>query len=366
MLAQTCLGQKNYTVRHFDESAGLASNFAEGITQGADGHLIIANKGGIDLFDGRYFEPVKANNDTAGLDYVTSIHRADEEIWFGRFNGGIGVITDSVSLLETGINGQIKHIYKDEKSGIWAFSRSGMVFWANGPDTCRYDMAERDLLINAVIPYKHKEFIIGSNDGLWLIRFESGNDFQVLRQVEGLPETRMTGLKYEAARDLLWVGTEDEGLHMVKSPFTKEQTIGEFTLPGNESIDDVQTIFSDHLGRIWLGTFGKGLLRVEFYGENNAKHSIHQFQEDVNEEQLIRDIFEDNEGNIWIATFGEGLVQIVENIFHQPFDENWLKSQSITQLFRDSKGNVWLGIDKGVFKTTEHAAHSVYEYYHVG
>ncbi|MFM1875920.1 MAG: hypothetical protein RL266_1657, partial [Bacteroidota bacterium] len=61
-----------------------------------------------------------------------------------------------------------------------------------------------------------------------------------------------------------------------------------------------------------------------------------------------------------------GLLQIVENVFHRPFDENWLKQQSITQLFRDSKSNIWLGIDKGIFKTSEYASRTKYEYFHVG
>jgi len=56
----------------------------------------------------------------------------------------------------------------------------------------------------------------------------------------------------------------------------------------------------------------------------------------------------------------------VENVFHQPFDENWLRKQSITQLFRDSKSNVWLGIDKGIFKTSEHAKQSNFQYFHIG
>lgn len=365
-LYTTASAQKNFNIRHFDESNGLSSNFTEAITQGSTGHLIIANKGGIDRFDGKSFEKYTINGDSAGLDYITSIHRADNEIWFGCFDGGIGVINDSIILFETGIHGQVKHIYKDSKEGIWAFSRSGMVFWANGADTSRYDMAERDMLINAVIPYKHKEFIIGTNDGLWLIRFESGNDFQVLRQVEGLPETKITSVKYETGKDILWAGTEDAGLFQIRSPFTKQQQISEFLMNSGESIDDVQTIFTDHLDRLWLGTFGKGLIRVEFFEELDGKYVTQQFNEHVDEEQLIRDIFEDNENNIWIATFGGGLVQIVENVFHQPFDSEWLKKQSITQLFRDSKGNVWLGIDKGIFKTSEYSGKSKYEYFHVG
>lgn len=366
LFCPTLYSQDNFTVRKFDEGNGLSSNFTEALAQAKTGHLIIANKGGIDRFDGKIFENIKAEGDTNSLGYITSIHTSDDEIWFGKFDGNIGVLRDKISVIKTGINGQVKHIYKDSKDGIWAFSRSGMVFWAMDGDTSRYDMAERDMLINAVIPYKHKEFIVGSNDGLWLIRFESGNDFQVLRQIEGLPETKITALKYETGKDLLWVGTEDAGLHLVQDPFTAKQQVKEFKPESGKSIDDVQCIFTDHMDRVWLGTFGEGLIRIEFYGEDNKQFITSQFHDQIDTEYLIRDIFEDNEQNIWISTFGGGLLQIVENIFHRPFDENWLKQQSITQLFRDSKANIWLGIDKGIFKTSEYSSKTKYEYFHVG
>jgi ligand-binding sensor domain-containing protein/serine phosphatase RsbU (regulator of sigma subunit) len=366
LLSASALAQENYEVRQFDESNGLSSNFVNAITQAESGHLIVANKGGIERFDGKSFEPIKAANDTNPLGFITSLYKTEDEIWFGKFDGNIGVIDSEVSIIETGINGKIKHIYKDSRDGIWAFSRSGMVFWANGNDTNRYDMAERDLLVNDVIPYKHKEFLVGSNDGLWLIRFEDGTDFQVLRQVEGLPETRVTSLYFESDHDRLWVGTEDAGLHIVSSPFTVRQSISEFKTENGNSIDDVQSIFVDKLKRIWLGTFGNGLRRIEYLNEERTEFYIQVIGEQIDEDYLIREIFQDNEENIWIATFGGGIVQVVENVFHHPFDENWLKEQSITQLYRDSKFNIWLGIDKGVFKTAEYSRNSKYKYYHVG
>lgn len=367
LLPISSTAQKNFTIRHFEEVNGISSNFCEAITQSSNGQLIVANKGGIDLFDGKTFNKITLEDDSIGLGYITSIYKAENEVWFGRFDGAIGVYErNTPQIIKTGIDGQIKHIYKDAKEGIWAFSRSGSVFWANGTDTSRYDMSERDMLINAVIPYKHKEFIIGSNDGLWLIRFEVGNDFQVLRHIDGLPETKITALHYESRKDQLWVGTEDAGLFTVQAPFTKNQEVSQFKLSTGESVDDVQTIFADRLGRIWLGTFGNGLIRLEFFGAERFQFVEQRFEGHIESDQLIRDIFQDNESNIWIATFGGGLVQIVENVFHQPFDENWLKEQSITQLFRDSKGNVWLGIDKGLFKTSEYAQNSKYEYHYVG
>lgn len=361
----SAVAQDNYTIRYFNESHGLSSNFVEGLTQDTNGHLVIANKGGIDRFNGKVFSPITNGVDTS-LGYVTSIHRNKDEVWFGKFNGEVGVVNGKTRVVKTGINGQVKHIYKDHRGGIWAFSRSGMVFWANGPDTSRFDMSERDILVNAVIPYKYKEFLIGSNDGLWLIRFESGNDFQVLRQVEGLPETKITALHYTSKNEHLWVGTEDEGLHIVHAPFTSNQEIREFRITESESIDDVKSIYKDHRGRMWFGTFGQGLMSVEFGRGGFNQFYAETYSEEISSEFLIQQVIEDTENNIWVATFGGGVIQIVENVFNHPFDENWLQQQEITQLFRDSKSNVWLGIDKGIFKTTERSEDSNYKYYYVG
>lgn len=360
--------QKNFTIRHFDESKGLSSNFTEAITQSAtDGQLIIANKGGITRFDGRSFGKLTLQNDTVNVDYATCLYRSENDLWFGLFNGNIGKYEDGeIDEINTDLNGQVRHIYVDEHEGVWAFSRSGMVYWINGLDTSRFNMSEHDMLINAVIPYKPREFIIGSNDGLWLIRFDTGNDFHVLKNIDGLPETKITALKYDTEKNIIWVGTEDAGLHRVYSPFSTEERIEKFILPSGDSVDDVQTIFTDHLGRVWLGTFGNGLYRIEFFGQGDNEFIMQSFEASIESEYLIRDVFEDAENNIWIATFGGGLIQIVENVFNQPFDENWLRQQSITQLFRDSEGNVWLGIDKGIFKTSEHSKQSKFEYYYVG
>lgn len=359
-------GQNNFEVRHYEESQGLSSNFIEAITQSKTGHLIVAGKGGVDKFDGRSFRNIRP--DSADLHNVTSICYGRNGAWFGFFNGNIGRESEHVGfeVIHTNINGQIKHIYEDHNGGIWAFSRSGMVFHANGSDTNRYNMAERDMLINAVIPYNNREFIIGSNDGLWLIRFEGGNEFQIQRRIEGLPETKITGLKYQENGNVLWVGTEDAGLHQVFSPFSKGQKIEQFLLNNGDGIDDVQTIFTDKQGKTWLGTFGNGLIRIEYYGSEKDEFITQRFDDELSSEYLIRDIYQDAENNIWVATFGGGLIQIIEKIFHQPFDQAWLQKQTITQLYRDSKGNIWLGIDKGLFKTSLYASEVKYEYFHVG
>ncbi len=120
--------QDNFTVRNFDEANGLSSNFTEALAQSRTGHLIIANKGGIDRFDGKTFEAIKAVGDTNSLGYITSIHTSEDEIWFGKFNGDIGVLRDDITVTGLEWQGKIKHIYKGQNGDLGIFQiRHGLL-----------------------------------------------------------------------------------------------------------------------------------------------------------------------------------------------------------------------------------------------
>lgn len=363
---QSVNAQNNFTIRQFDETTGLSSNFTEGVVQAETGHLYIASKGGLDKFDGTSFEQCVHPGDTSLIDHVTAITEYEGRIWYGLFDGRIGCPEIECSEAATGIRSQVRHLFVDRDEGLWAFSRSGSVIWANVADTQRYDLSGMDLLVNAVIPYKHKEFIVGSNDGMLLMRFEDNGKAEILRKIGDVLQTKITAMHFEPEKDRLWVGTEDIGTYIITSPFGEDQNISKFKLKNGHSLDEVQDIHVDNRGRIWFGTFGQGLIRVEFLSEGTERFIVQRFDESIDSEHLIKEIFEDAENNIWIATFGGGLFQVIENIFHHPFDEEWLRQQSITQLYRDSKGSVWLGIDKGIYRTSEHVKDAHYQYFHAG
>ena len=99
---------------------------------------------------------------------------------------------------------------------------------------------------------------------------------------------------YEDKEGTLWVGTNNGGLNR----FNRQQ--GTFTsyvgrLPG---FTCVLTITEDSKGRLWAGTFGGGLFEL-----NKSRDSIKRFTE---KDGLLYDgviaTAEDNTGNIWVTS----------------------------------------------------------------
>lgn len=358
--------QKSFQIRHFEESQGLSSNFSENVIQCLDGKLMVSGKQGVDLFDGIKFVPIL--QDSNRLEYVTSIHRANDRMWLGQFDGRI-IQVDGQSIkssINTGIEEQIIYSFTDSTDVFWSFSRSGKVFWINRQDTALIQLPAEELLLNAVCNVSQGVFLVGSNDGLFKVSVSLTNKNASLTPIARIPASRINALYYHTAIDLLWVGTEDAGLWQLWNPESSIGLTKEFQWKDGSSIDNVQSIFKDRSGRLWLGQMNEGLKRIEFHDKKGTSYSVHSFDEAAMQQHQIRGIFEDNESTIWVATFGGGIFQIIDKIFNQPYDENWLKQQSITQLYKDRGGNVWLGIDKGIFRTVPNGLNDSYTYYHVG
>lgn len=358
-------GQKNYQLRHFEEFQGLSSNFTQDVVQCADGKLLVTNKQGADFFDGYKFVPVLI--DSARLEYITSVHCSHGVLWMGQFDGKIHKKTGNIiTAISTEINEAIQFIYTDSKNVLWAFSRSGKVYWINDKDTGMVQLPAQELMINVVNPLSDGVFMIGTNEGLYKATFSKGNKSAAFDFVSQISISRVIALHYSKLSDILWIGTEDDGVIKLFQPNNEDAKTEQFNWTDESTIVNVQSIFEDRSGRIWIGQASNGLARITFLDKENDAHSIHKFTDPTLVQNPVSGIFEDEEGTVWIATFGGGLVQVIDNVLDQPFDEAWLQTQSITSVFKDSKANVWLGIDKGIFQTKPNGSATSYKYYHIG
>lgn len=118
----------------------------------------------------------------------------------------------------------------------------------------------------------------------------------------------------------------------------------------NYSIEDglaqsqVQTIFQDKKGYLWLGTFG-GLTRYD--GKNFVNYSI----EDGLLDNRINCITSDKNNHIWIGTLG-GINRFdgqspgkTSNTFKTYLLKPELSTSQVTSLVADLKGNLWFSTD---------------------
>jgi signal transduction histidine kinase len=147
----------------------------------------------------------------------------------------------------------------------------------------------------------------------------------------------------------------------------------------------VWSICQDHHKRIWAGTWGGGVFRLEgerfipvewpsapaepvvcalyedakqilWVGQQHARPEILQFQNQkpawlalppVASRTDIRAIAEDREGNIWLGTFDDGLYRIKEKEITRFGLADGLKSERVRALYADSQGTLWIGTSRG-------------------
>ncbi len=133
----------------------------------------------------------------------------------------------------------------------------------------------------------------------------------------------------------LWIGTAGGGLaRMERGQFTR------FTTSDGLPHDVISSLFEDRGGLLWIGTDGGGL----------AKYDGQRFVPEPSRAALgshVRAIVEDG-GGLWVGT-NAGLARLRQDGTLVSFDqEQGLSRNSVRTLVRDREGVLWIGTDLGL------------------
>jgi PAS domain S-box-containing protein len=169
---------------------------------------------------------------------------------------------------------------------------------------------------------------------------------------------------FEDSRRNLWVGTDGGGLHQVlwdgKDPKTvRFRSCRQEAGAPEKAVDDrkVLAIFEDREHRLWLGTWGGGLM--QFLPETRQFLPVDLDPDNATEglAQQIRSIVQDAEGRLWIGTGYAGIYRYdpsTQQIVHFQARENetsglW-DDRIYCLLSGDPSGAIWIASRNGVGK----------------
>lgn len=133
----------------------------------------------------------------------------------------------------------------------------------------------------------------------------------------------------------------------------KEFIFEKITTQQGLSQNDVNCIFQDHNGFLWIGT-NDGLNRYDGYTFRTYRIKDKKEQEEGLSSNLVFQIKEDNKGRLWIGTSNEGVCVFnlsteefthIRNTSSNPIR---LADNRILDLECMSDGSVWLATEKGV------------------
>jgi ligand-binding sensor domain-containing protein/signal transduction histidine kinase len=104
---------------------------------------------------------------------------------------------------------------------------------------------------------------------------------------------------------------------------------------------DIQSIFEDKKGNLWVGTYGGGVCKYD------GVSFTHFTEKQGLGSNIVVSILEDKSENLWFGTLGGGLVKYDGKSFTRFTDKEGLGSNFVNCILEDQIGNLWIGATGG-------------------
>jgi len=215
-------------------------------------------------------------------------------------------------------------------------------------------------LITALQKVESEDYVLlGTDDGN-IFRLDTQKGYQQYSLLEKLPDLRDKRVKIWSilytADNLLWVGTDGEGVYQFNSHPKPFYNIAKGNLAQRQiNHQIVRAVYEDADSNVWIGTRGNGLNMIPSGGGSTR---IINTENGLSNDAVLS-LAEDTQGNLWIGLDGPGVDVMNKTsgrIFHFPDDLTGgeeLDFGSVYTICVDVFGTVWLGTSgNGVFGLT--------------
>ncbi|HBI81757.1 MAG TPA: hypothetical protein DDY04_07450 [Bacteroidales bacterium] len=260
------------------------------------------------------------------------------------------------------LTSRIIDIYKDEREGLLVGTDG------NGAFVFRQISAEISSLPASRLSYPvvrcflpiGNNLLVGTKGGGINVLDERGNQIKVLTSENGLNNNSVLSM-YQRTDGTIWVGTDGMGLSLIKPDLNKISQLSLSNLPANlQGMGSVYKIIDDHLGNIFLGTSGWGVIRIQYDQKNTTRIlstqqlSLEHDSADEIQKQVVYALAIEKPGVLWIGVRGEGLVKYnyinnkVETRLNTSSEPELIFNDDILSLYFDHSGMLWAGTSSGM------------------
>lgn len=269
-------------------------------------------------------------------------------IWIGNYSSGIDFISHSQPvfhvlpyMIEKGSiwkNKSVWGIYKDNKEQVWVGGENEIALFKGNKLMKKYDITKQ-----LSRPYGQVFSIIGDEQGTLLLgiyddgllKFDTHTE-----RFERIPmDTKNVDIItfYKDWDESIWIGTE-YGIYTYRNGILNKEEALNSQLKERQS---VYGILRDKQGKLWIGTYGEGLIVFDQYNKKIVGLGIeHGFLSNA-----INDLYLDKKGGIWIAT-RKGLAYIKDTNYPEKFQfyeyRHGLKDTFVRSVGEDNSGNIWI------------------------
>ena len=144
---------------------------------------------------------------------------------------------------------------------------------------------------------------------------------------------------HEDSKKRIWIGTWEAGL------FYYEPEKGKFTSVHDNSSQpaDIRCFYEEPNGKMWIGS-RNGL--YSFFNETlTHETSVNEQLQD----HIVQGVCRDREGKLWVGTFGKGIFifNLQGKLLNNYQKDNGFPSNAVNSLTTDSQGRIWVATREG-------------------
>ena len=323
--------------RLFTSKEGLADDGVLSLREGPDGSLWVGTRSGFSRYRNGEFESFRPQEGLSQSS-VTSLYEDREgSLWVGTKHG-VNQFVDGRAIPYTVNEGMPSNaagpLLQDSSGRTWVGTLDAGLARFDGRHFTVFNTHD-GLASNMILA------LADAGDGVWagtnrgLNLFRNGRVDSLFTRRNGLPSDEIRSLFRDRAGSL-WAGTA-AGLAVLRD--------GRFSTPPNSPHDPIIALGADADGRVMFST-DHGLFRVE------GPDSIQEVAPGGVPLRNVDAIYRDSAGMLWLGTNGNGLHLLDERPgakTAQFLVRDGMFDGEIYGIFEDSEGRMWFACSKGIF-----------------
>ena len=347
LAAVTAVGAHAYSFRHLTARDGLSSNTVRAMLQDHLGLIWIGTANGLDSYDGR--EVVHHPLPSRQSAYVNCLlEDAQQRIWAGTDEGVYRMEGNRALMLEDYPGYAVQSLAEDREGNLWIASPGYGVLRYDGSRFTTFLEDQGAFIESLWMSAGGTLWVLTTNgqDNLWVFNAAGGHFVRSNFNYRDCAPARVCAIDEDSSGNL-WMGTWDKGLYRLEAG---SRTVT-CAVPGGKGFTHVHSIIQESPFVFLIGS-DDGLLRVNpltgertlYVNERNNPASLSN--------KFVYPIVKDHENGLWIGTYYGGVdyVSPSRNQFSTlslsdlaGADEDF----SVSCFCEDTDGSVWMGSDNG-------------------
>ncbi len=329
-------GQRNYLFENISTPEGLSNSTVNYIFQDSNGFLWISTADGLNRYDGNSIKIFKNDpNDSTTIptnDCSAIAEDADGFIWIGVSGNAIARYnprneTFQRYSIETAGVANISYFYSallDSKGNLWFGSTNHGIQKFNRTknkfEQVRLEVANNTAQwgnIYSIVELKNGNILVADYGKGIKTYNEKLNIFQLYNLNTNFSPNEIQ-IIYEDATGNIWLGGRNQLIKYSPSFYTIDNYDLFSLIKNPTSYDNITGITQDNEGYLWAGVYSKGLFRIEPKTKNIQKFDYNLYELNNFGRNIISNIYKDRYGVIWIGIWGKGVTKF--DPLREPFN----------------------------------------------